>query len=158
MLSLSFGTSLASDRQVTKCIPLNIHPCQARLTLIDTKSNKPPYYPFNICIRKCGGSFNATDDPYPRICVLNKVKDINVKVLTLISRVNEMKFLVQHESRKCICKLIKNVCNSRQNQIITNVNVSVKNYLIRVLVMTIICGILIYMIVSVTRHVKLLNI
>ena len=63
----SFGGSLA-----TKFVLLNNQPWQVRLTLIDSNSNKPLYYPFVITVVKCGRNCNTTDDPYVRICVPNR--------------------------------------------------------------------------------------
>ena len=52
------------------------------------------YYPFTVNADKCSRSCNSIDDPYVRVCVLDEVKDVNVKVFNLMSRVNE----IQHES------------------------------------------------------------
>ena len=74
------------------------HPCQARSTLVNVNSDKILFYPFTVTC-KCGGSCNTIDDPYARVCVPNKVKNMNVTLFNLISRVNETRFLVQHDSR-----------------------------------------------------------
>ena len=64
-------------------------------------------YPCNVNVNKCRGYFNTSnsfkscntiDDPYSRICIPNKVKNMNVKVFNSTSQVNETRFLVQHES------------------------------------------------------------
>ena len=39
---------------------------------------------------------------------------MNAKVFNLISRVDEARFTVQHESCECICRLNESVCNSKQ--------------------------------------------
>ena len=43
--------------------------------------------------------------------VPGKVKDLNLKVFNLKSRVNETRFLVQHESCECKYRLNGNLCN-----------------------------------------------
>ena len=53
---------------------------------------------------------SAIDDLYARVNVPNKVKYMNVKVVNLISGVNETRFLVQHESCYCKSRLNKSVC------------------------------------------------
>ena len=53
----------------------------------------------------CGGSCSFIDDHYTRVCVPNKVKNINVKVFNLMLWVNETRFLIQHESYECKCGL-----------------------------------------------------
>ena len=50
---------------------------------------------------------------------------MNVKVFSLMSKVNETRFLVQHQSSKRKCRLDESVCNSKQNGIMMNVAVSI---------------------------------
>ena len=89
-----------------------------------------------------------------RVCVSNKVKNMNAKVLNLMSGVNELRLLVQHESCKCNCGLNQNVCIQNKNRLMMNVGVSVKNNMIGVLVKIIICGILVRLFASV-RHARM---
>ena len=42
------------------------------------------------------------------------VKNINVKVFNLMSRINETRQILWHETCKCICRLTSAVCNTRQ--------------------------------------------
>ena len=53
-----------------------------------------------VSFKKCGGRY-TTDDPYAQIFIPDKVKNMNEKVFNLMSRVNETRFLVQHESFEC---------------------------------------------------------
>ena len=53
-------------------------------------------------------------EPYTRLWFPDKVKNINVKVFNLMSRVNEARVLLKHESCECKCRLNENVCTSRQ--------------------------------------------
>ena len=41
-------------------------------------------------------------------------KNINVKVFNLMSRINETRQIIWHETCKCECRLTSAVCNSRQ--------------------------------------------
>ena len=80
---------LKFQRTYKLCIVNN----QARQALSNINSTEPIHYPFTVSNNKCGRSCNTIDDPYARICVPNKVNNINVKVFDLKSRVNETKFL-----------------------------------------------------------------
>ena len=60
------------------------------------------------------GSFNTIHDPYARVCVPNKVKNMNLKLFDSILRVNETTFINQHDSCECKCGLNETVCNSKQ--------------------------------------------
>ena len=68
-------------------------------------------YPFTVSVNNCVGSCRTIDDPYARICVPNKVKNMNVKVFNLMSGVNETIFSVEHESCESKCRLNENVYN-----------------------------------------------
>ena len=67
------------------------------------------FYPYTVSVNKCGGSWNTIDDRYAQVCVLTKVKHINVTVFNLMSVVNETRFLVQHQSCECKCRLNESV-------------------------------------------------
>ena len=49
-----------------------------------------------------------------RKCVPDVVKDLNVKVLNLMSRTNETRHIKWHETCKCKCRLVASVCNNKQ--------------------------------------------
>ena len=44
---------------------------------------------------------DTIDDPYAQVSVLNKLKNLNVRVFDLMSGVSETRFLVQYESFEC---------------------------------------------------------
>ena len=52
-------------------------------------SNETLFYPFTVSVNKCGESCTNIDDLYARVCVSNKVKNMNVKVFNLMLGVNE---------------------------------------------------------------------
>ena len=58
--------------------------------------------------------FNTIDYPYPQIDVPDKVKIMKVKVFNLMPRVNETRFLFQHEPCECKFGLNNIAYNSRQ--------------------------------------------
>ena len=93
----SFGAPLASNyKEPINFVSLNYRPCQPRPN-VNINSNETLFCPFNVIVNKCCGGCNIIDDPYAQVCVPNKVKNINAKIFNLMSRVNETKFLVQHE-------------------------------------------------------------
>ena len=52
------------------------------------------FHPFTVSFNKGDGNCYTIDDPYARVCVPYKVKNMILKVFTLISVVNETRFLV----------------------------------------------------------------
>ena len=72
------------------------------------------FLPFNIKKNKCSGSCNNINYPYAKVCVPDVVKNLNVKVLNIMSRTNETRFTEWHETCKYECKFGGNVCNNKQ--------------------------------------------
>ena len=97
-----------------ECISMNNQEYKARPKIIDLNNNEPVFYPYSIKVNKCSGSCSNINDPYAKLCVPDIIKNMNVKGLNLMSRINETRQIIWHETCKCICRLILAVCNSRQ--------------------------------------------
>ena len=54
-----------------------------------------------IIANKCSGSCNNINDLYAKLYVPDVVKNINIKVLNLISRTNEARHISWYETSKC---------------------------------------------------------
>ena len=67
-----------------------------------------------IVTSKCNGSCNNINDLYAKLCVLDVVKNINIKIFNLMSKANETKHVKWHETCKCKCRLDASVCNRKQ--------------------------------------------
>ena len=93
---------------------MNNQACKARPEIINVNSNNPVFYPFSIKTSKCSGNCNNINDPYAKICVPDAVKDLNVKVINLMSRSNETKNIKRHETYKCECRFDAIVSNNKQ--------------------------------------------
>ena len=85
-----------------------------RSFLIDLNRDGLNYYPFMIILDKSSGSCNSVDDLSRRICAPSKTKDINVKVIQMITNKNEAKTLVKHISCSCKCKFDSTACISNK--------------------------------------------
>ena len=72
-----------------ECVSMSNQECKARPKIIDVNNNEPVFYPFSIKVNKCSGNFNNINNPYTKLCVPDIVKNINVKVFNLMSRINE---------------------------------------------------------------------
>ena len=97
------------------CIQMNNQPCKARPEIINVSSNDPLFYPFSFKTSKFSGNCNSINDPYAKIFVPDVVKDLNVKVFNLMSRINETKNIKWHETCKCECRFDVIVCNNEQS-------------------------------------------
>ena len=63
--------------------------CKVKPQIVNVSSDEPIFYPFNIKTSKWSGSCNNINDPYAKMCVPDVVKNLNVKVFSLMSRTNE---------------------------------------------------------------------
>ena len=88
-----------------ECISMNNQECKARPKTINVNSNEPVFYPYSIKVNKCSGSCSNINDPYAQLCVPDIFKNINVKVFNLMSRINETRQIIWHETYKCVCRL-----------------------------------------------------
>ena len=97
-----------------ECVSMSNQECKTRPKIIDVNSNEPVFYPFSIKVNNCRGSCFSINDPYAKLCIPNIIKNINVKVLNLMQRINETRNVIWHETCKCVCRLISAVCNTKQ--------------------------------------------
>ena len=87
---------------VLECVPVINQKCMSRPKIIEANPDEPVFFPYSIKINKCSGSCNNPNDPFAKLCVSDIVKNINVKVYNLMTRINETKNIVWHETYKCI--------------------------------------------------------
>ena len=93
---------------------MNNQESKTRPKIIDVNNSEPVFYPYSIKVNKCSGSCSIINDPNAKLCVPGLIKNINVKVFNLMSRINETRQIIWHETCKCVCRLNSAVCNSRQ--------------------------------------------
>ena len=111
---MTFFNFNPSNVNSLKCVSANNQECAARTKIIDVNSNEPVFYPYSIKVYKCSGSCNGINGPYAKLCVPDIIKNMNVKVFNLTSRINETRHIIWHETCKCVCRLTSSVCNSRK--------------------------------------------
>ena len=95
-------------------ISMNNQECKARHKITNVNNDELVFYSYTIKVNKCSGGRSNINDPYAKLCVSDIVKNINVKVVNLMSRINETRQIIWHETCKCKCRLTSAVCNSRQ--------------------------------------------
>ena len=72
------------------------------------------FYPSSITINKCKSNCNTINDPYAKLCVLDPITTINVKLFNLMLKTNETRHIEWHKTCKCKCILDASVCNNKQ--------------------------------------------
>ena len=95
------------------------------------------------------GSCNTLSSLSNKICVPHKTKDLNLSMFNMITATNEARALTNHISCECKCRFDgKNVIRINRG-IMTNVDVSVKNFMY---VKKILFGILRHVIVKMEKN------
>ena len=87
---------------------MNNQPRLVRPMLTDLNLDELHYYPFAISVNRGNGSCNTIRDPFGKICVPNKMEDVN------LMNQNESKALAKYISCECRCEFDGRKCNLRQ--------------------------------------------
>ena len=108
-----FGCNLSSVDSL-ECVSISNQECKVRPEIVNVSSNEPVFFPFSIKTSKCSGSCNNINDPYAKLCVPDVIKNLHVKVFSLMSRTNETRHIKWHETCKCKCRLYASACDNKQ--------------------------------------------
>ena len=95
-------------------VSMNNQECKIRPQIVNINSDNPLFYSYSVEVSKCSGSCNNINDPYAKLCVPDVVKNIDVKVFNLMSRIKETRHIKWRETCKCKCRLDTSVCNNKQ--------------------------------------------
>ena len=114
LVTITFFSCNPLNVNSSECVSMNNQECKIRAKKIDINNNESVFYPFSIKLNKCSESCNNINNPYAKLCVPDAVKNINVKVLNLMSMSNQARHIEWHETCKCKCTLDASVCNNKQ--------------------------------------------
>ena len=118
MLLINLAISLFSILKVgaLECVSVVNQKCMPRPKILNVNERigEALFYPYNVLVNKCSGSCDTLDNPMSKICVPKIIKNVNMKVYNFLTRLNETRNVLWHESCKCVCRLNSSVCNSRQ--------------------------------------------
>ena len=118
MLIINLAISLFSVLKVNalECLSLINRKCMPRPKILNVNEGigEALFYPYNVLVDKCSGSFDTLDNPMSKICIPKIIKNVNMKVYNFLMRLNETRNVLWHESCKCVCRLNSSVCNSKQ--------------------------------------------
>ena len=71
-------------------------------------------------------NYNNIEDPFDKMCALNKIEDVNLNVFNMIKGINESRTLAKHISCEFRCEFDVRKCNSIQKTM-RKVCVNMKN-------------------------------
>ena len=84
-----------------KCLSMNNQSFKVRQMLINFNPSEFHYHRFIISIDRCNESCNTAEDPFCRMCISDKLEDVNLKVFNMIKTINESKTLGKQISCEC---------------------------------------------------------
>ena len=123
-------TGLVNVSDHTKCVSVSNQKCMIQAILTNLHPNDHSqefhYYPISVKLDRCVGNCNTVIDLSIKVCIPNKTEDLNLSFFNMITGINESKTLTKHISCEWKCKLDETKCNSINDGITINVNVSVK--------------------------------
>ena len=114
LINLAVGFLSILKVKSLECMSMINQKCVSRPKIINVNADEPVFYPYSIKVNKCSGSCNNIKNPFAKLCVPDVVKNINVKVFNLMSRINETRGIVWHETCICVCRLTKAIFNAKQ--------------------------------------------
>ena len=91
--AITFFISNLLNVNSLECVSMNNQEFKARAKTIDVNSNESVFHPFSINVNKCSGSCNLINDLYAKLCVPDVIKNMNIKVFNLMSRINETRLV-----------------------------------------------------------------
>ena len=97
-----------------ECVSVTNQECMAKPKIIDVNKNEIVFYPLSIKANKCSGNCNNINDPIAKLCVVDIIKNMNIKVFNMLARINETRKITWNETCKCVCRFTKAVCNNKQ--------------------------------------------
>ena len=111
---LTFLSTLTSVNLLSY-ISMNNQEFKVKSQVFNVNGDDPMFFPFNIKTTKCSGSCNNVSNPCAKLCVPDVVKNLNVKVLNLVSGTNETRRIEWHETCKCKSRFNSSACNNKQS-------------------------------------------
>ena len=81
---------------------MNNQQCKVRPQIVNVNSKESIFFPISIKTNICNGSCKNINNPHPKLCISDIVKNLNVKVFNLMSRTNKRRCIKWHETCKCV--------------------------------------------------------
>ena len=140
-----------------KYVSMNNQECKVRPATINVNSNESLFYPYSIAVNTWSGFCYNISDPSSKLCV-PVVKNINIKVFSLMSRTNKARHISWHETCTYKCRLDASVYSNKKRWNNDKYSCEWKNWLAKKDMMMNLIGILVHRNVNVMNRVMFGNI
>ena len=75
--------------------------CKVRPQIVNVNGDDGVFFSYSVKTIKCSGRYNNINNPPTKLCVPDVVKNVNIKVFNLVSRINETRRIERHQTCKC---------------------------------------------------------
>ena len=127
---VAFLSTLTSVNLLS-CISMNNQECKVRPHIVNINGNDPVFFPYTVKTSKCSGSYNNINNLLPKLCVPDVVKNLNVKVFSLVSGTNETRHIEWYQTCKWNVDLTVVFIIINNVGMMINVSENAKNWLIK---------------------------
>ena len=129
-ISMGLLINMINVSNNTKCVLVNNQKCMIQPTLINFHPNEYSQefheYPFSVKLGRPVGSCNTLNDFSNKVCIPNKIIDLNLSVFDMGTGISELKILTKHVLCEYKCRFNgKNVIQTN-GEMKMNVDVSVR--------------------------------
>ena len=82
MINLTISLFSIIKARALECVFVINRKCMPRPKILDVNEGvgEALFYPYNVLVNKCSGSCDTLDNPMSKMCVLNIIKRVNMKV------------------------------------------------------------------------------
>ena len=104
-----------TSANLLSCISMKSQECKVKPQIVNVNGDDPMFFSDSVKTSKCNGSCNTINNPLAKMCVLDVVTNLNIKVFTLVSEINETRHKEWHETCKCKCRFEHSVFDNKQS-------------------------------------------
>ena len=106
--------STLTSTYLLSCISINNQECIVRPQIVNVNGDDPVFFPYSVKTSKCCGSCNNINYPLAKLYLPHVVKNLNFKVINLVSEINETRGIEWHETCKYKYRFNSSVYNNKQ--------------------------------------------
>ena len=81
--AVMFFNCNSSNVNLLEFVLMKNQECKIRPEIINVNSDELACYSYSIKTNKCSGSCNNINDPYAKMCILDVVKNLNIKAFNI---------------------------------------------------------------------------
>ena len=91
LIGLTISLFSIIKTRALECVSVINRKCMPRPKILDANEGvgEALFYPYNVLVYKCSGSWDTINNPMAKLYVPNIIKRVNMKVYNFLMRLNE---------------------------------------------------------------------